>query len=71
MTRKAAAKPHLKSQNAISSVQTTDTRKDAELYARTHGGRRTLPLAFTEHGAIMAAAVLNSEKRIGFHGGDA
>ena len=24
------------------------------------GGRRTLPLAFTEHGAIMAATVLNS-----------
>lgn len=25
-----------------------------------HGGRRTLPLAFTEHGALMAANVLNS-----------
>ena len=25
------------------------------------GGRRKLPLAFTEHGAIMAAAVLNSD----------
>ena len=25
-----------------------------------HGGRRYLPLAFTEHGAIMAANVLNS-----------
>jgi len=25
------------------------------------GGRRKLPLAFTEHGAIMAAMVLNSE----------
>jgi hypothetical protein len=26
-----------------------------------HGGRRKLPLAFTEHGAIMAANVLNSK----------
>jgi hypothetical protein len=37
---------HLKSQNATSSLD--------------HGGRRSLPLAFTEHGAIMAANVLNS-----------
>ncbi len=27
------------------------------------GGRRKLPLAFTEHGAIMAAMVLNSPPR--------
>ena len=27
----------------------------------SHGGRRTLPIAFTEHGAIMLASVLNSE----------
>jgi hypothetical protein len=40
----------------------------------THGGRRYLPFAFTEHGAIMAATVLNSKRapkrasgvRIGF-----
>ncbi|MDQ6631696.1 MAG: ORF6N domain-containing protein [Verrucomicrobiota bacterium] len=36
---------NLKSQIAISSL---------------HGGRRSLPLAFTEHGAIMLASVLNS-----------
>jgi hypothetical protein len=30
----------------------------------THGGRRSLPNAFTEHGAIMAANVLNSERAI-------
>ncbi len=36
---------NLKSQNAISRW----------------GGRRTLPFAFTEHGAIMAASVLNSD----------
>jgi len=29
-----------------------------------HGGRRYLPNAFTEHGAIMAATVLNSERAI-------
>mgnify|MGYP003546501348 CR=1 FL=1 len=28
------------------------------------GGRRYLPLAFTEHGAIMAASVLNSSRAI-------
>jgi phage regulator Rha-like protein len=29
-----------------------------------HGGRRYLPLAFTEHGAVMAANVLNSARAI-------
>jgi phage regulator Rha-like protein len=29
-----------------------------------HGGRRYLPYAFTEHGAVMAATVLNSERAI-------
>jgi hypothetical protein len=29
-----------------------------------HGGRRNLPYAFTEHGAIMAANVLNSKRAI-------
>ena len=29
-----------------------------------HGGRRYLPYAFTEHGAIMAATVLNSKRAI-------
>ncbi|PWU16355.1 MAG: DNA-binding protein [Verrucomicrobia bacterium] len=29
-----------------------------------HGGRRKLPFAFTEHGAIMAANVLNSSKAV-------
>jgi len=28
------------------------------------GGRRTLPLAFTEHGAVMAASVLNSARAV-------
>lgn len=29
-----------------------------------HGGRRTLPYAFTEHGAIMLASVLNSPRAV-------
>ena len=41
---------NLISQNATSSSQ--------------HGGRRKLPLAFTEHGAIMAANVLNSARAV-------
>lgn len=43
----------LKSQIATSSSASTG-----------HGGRRKLPLAFTEHGAIMAATVLNSPQAI-------
>lgn len=39
---------NLKSQNVISSFG--------------HGGRRKLPNAFTEHGAIMAASILNSDR---------
>lgn len=41
---------HLKSQIATSSS--------------THGGRRKPPYAFTEHGAIMAANVLNSPQAV-------
>ena len=29
-----------------------------------HGGRRKLPLAFSEHGALMAASVLNSPRAV-------
>lgn len=39
---------HLKSQSVISSG--------------TWGGRRTLPWAFTEHGVVMAASLLSSDK---------
>jgi hypothetical protein len=31
---------------------------------RSRGGRRTLPYAFTEHGAVMAANILNSERAV-------
>jgi hypothetical protein len=46
----AAERQILKSQSVISSG--------------AHGGRRTTPLAFTEHGAIMAASVLNTRRAI-------
>ncbi len=42
---------NLISQNAISS-------------SRAHGGRRQLPWAFTEHGALMAANLLNSPRAV-------
>src|SRR5215469_16457238 len=41
---------NLRSQNATSNSD--------------HGGRRYLPHAFTEHGAIMAASVLNSDRAV-------
>lgn len=43
----------LMSQNATSSEA-----------SRGHGGRRKPPLVFTEHGAIMAASVLNSSRAV-------
>ena len=49
-TAAGSSGPGLKSQIATSS------------YA--HGGRRKLPYAFTEHGAIMAANVLNSPRAV-------
>ena len=32
--------------------------------SRWHGGRRYLPVAFTEHGALMAANILNSPRAV-------
>ena len=39
-------------------------RSQSATSSSTHGGRRHLPNAFTEHGAIMAATVLNSKRAI-------
>lgn len=49
-TLTSAEYKNLRSQNATSSP--------------SHGGRRYLPHVFTEHGAIMAASVLNSKRAI-------
>ena len=48
-TGASKAGPDLRSQNATS---------------RSHGGRRHLPVAFTEHGALMAANILNSPRAV-------
>ena len=56
---------NLRSQIAISSLQSTDSPKDSsrrsQFLTASHGGRRYLPWAFTEHGALMAANILRSE----------
>jgi len=49
---------NLKSQIATSSL------KAEFVTSRSHGGKRKLPLVFTEHGAIMLASVLNSKVAI-------
>ena len=46
---------HAKASNLISQIV---------ISSGTHGGRRKLPHAFTEHGALMAANVLNSPAAI-------
>lgn len=38
--------------------------RSQSVISRGWGGRRSLPYAFTEHGAIMAASVLNSERAV-------
>ena len=58
LTRKEVM--NLKSQFATSSGENISQFIDSSL----HGGRRKLPTAFTEHGAIMAASVLNSPKAV-------
>ena len=55
---------NLRSQIVTSSADPAHT-KDlvpicSRFAVRSHGGRRTPPFAFTEHGALMAANVLNS-----------
>lgn len=58
----------MKSQFATSNSQPIDYQYDGELadeiIKENPGGRRTLPFVFTEHGALMAANVLNSKKAI-------
>jgi leucyl aminopeptidase len=51
----------LKSQIATSSYKGN---RSQFVTSSTHGGRRKLPMVFTEHGAIMAATVLRSKRAI-------
>jgi hypothetical protein len=59
---------NLRSQNVTSSSQDIDSSarlvKRAQSMTGLHGGRRYLPWVFTEHGALMAANVLRSERAV-------
>jgi phage regulator Rha-like protein len=46
----------------LSAEEAANLRSQIVTSSSSHGGRRYLPHAFTEHGAIMAASVLNSER---------
>jgi hypothetical protein len=51
----------------VFTLTTVENRALTSQFARSNkgrGGRRTLPRAFTEHGAIMAASVLNSPRAV-------
>ncbi len=59
---------NLKSQYATSSLEVIQKEwvapNSPQNATSSHGGRRKLPFAFTEHGAIMAATVLNSPEAV-------
>ena len=61
---------HLISQIVISSSEHADKQSDAPnssqfvMSSRKHRGAAYLPWAFTEHGALMAATVLNSPRAV-------
>jgi len=59
----SATTPRLKSRFAISSSSPANPAQTPPLGAG-HGGRRKLPWAFTEHGAMMAANILNSPRAV-------
>ena len=48
----------------VTSAEYENLRSQNVTSTPKHGGRRYLPHAFTEHGAIMAATVLNSKRAI-------
>ena len=59
---------NLRSQIATSSSQRAGSlesdRNRLQSVTGSHGGRRYLPWAFTEHGAVMAANILRSEQAV-------
>jgi hypothetical protein len=57
---------NLRSQFAISRPQATDSlgANSSQFAMRSHGGRRYLPWVFTEHGALMAANILRSDRAV-------
>ncbi len=46
------------------TAQERDALRSQTATSRSHGGRRYVPYVFTEHGAVMAANVLNSERAV-------
>ena len=48
----------------LSRAEYKNLRSQIATSSSAHGGRRYLPQAFTEHGAIMAATILNSKRAI-------
>ncbi len=46
----------------LTAEEFANLRLQSATSSSSHGGRRYAPLAFTEHGAIMASMVLNSER---------
>ena len=62
----AAELDNLRSQFVISSSQGPDSSRYmwSQIATTSHGGRRYLPWAFTEHGALMAANVLRTERAV-------
>lgn len=59
---------NLRSQVATSSSQAVESahvnRSRSQSVTGSHGGRRYRPWAFTEHGAVMAANILRSERAV-------
>ena len=62
LTRKEA--DSLRSQIATSSPRSRIILKSQIATSRSHGGRRTRPYVFTEHGALQAANILNSPRAV-------
>jgi hypothetical protein len=54
----SAPDPNMRSQFVTSNLRS----QNATSSRGSHGGRRYLPYAFTEHGALMAASVLNTPR---------
>jgi len=48
----------------LTAQEFADLRSQTVISSAGHGGRRTAPYAFSEHGALMAATILNSSRAI-------
>lgn len=48
----------------LTSEEYADLTSQFAMSKKGRGGRRTLPYAFTEHGAVMAANILNSQRAV-------